>query len=1712
MELINNRYRVVRNMECCELWSSHLVRDLMDNNKEKVAFIVDDEGMGENLQNFFSSDYLVWKNLASPFILRNYEPEPVKTVAGKHSQNFQYFVLAEFAKNARHLNDMQERLPASCVLNVFAQACCAVHYLHIKNICYQDINFANVIILHEDGKFSLKLRDGASAWIYRISACNNDADSVYFKAPEALVDADPTPSADIYSLGVLLFCLIAGAGGRNRNFKADFDSFKRINTDELTAKFIAVINKATAGVSERHACVPEMLMDINDAFGTSFAAFDRAEVERLYIGCGIVGRNDERAAIMDNYDKVMSATSEKRLVCIHGEQGIGKTTLMTELKNRLYLKNANVLWSFGQKGDGALRAMLKQLAEAADYSGNTDAGFLKYITAFANGINTEASYDKNSITKFVHDCIRDKSVVIIIDDMEFADEFTINMIERLSLVVKRLNVVFSYRNGHSNKALLGLMARQGDVMLKVESKPLSPDDTAALIQNILRIQGISNSFRDWIYGTAHGNPLFIEEILKNLQANCIIYAHKESGRWHIDYSQSEYKNIALPTSIEQAIKEQADSVDGKSYRLLEVIAAFDDYLVSEAELCLLQAECTPENLNMLVGRGFLSAIPGKGGITYGISDKILKTYIYEKCCVDKLNDMHSQIASMLTDGDDLVELAYHLGKLGRKEQQMQCLVEYALRLYDMRDYTAAIEGFEAALEICRSLSKADKEVSILLDLGLALYDANRSLEAVDAYEQALAMAVKLELAAEKAAAEALLARYYILKLDFVKVKELLASAGTYFENLEMDVKLTKAHREYIFAALHSAVVGSTKEAFYKVYNSALARRGADRDDVKCGMLHRKGMFYAALGNTDRAFEVFSQLREYAEKTNQPRFYDAALSNIGTCYAIKGNKDMSLVIYAEVAETSQNPSVAAHAQINLGTSAAVNDPLKAQGIGFSALDSTLLFNNKSVELDARILIAIAAISNDNYELAIHQLEEVHKFVGDDPSSVTVEFVNVMVNFSGLYVILGDSAQAHRFGKNLLKHNDEKNRSKDVQDTLRTALINDELFAIAPEDRDTAETKRFVRERVEKIKLMPISNMYRTLPLCHRINLSHHIQDVFEEYAKDDIVAANVSVVPKTFSLYVQAIAKSGDERLELLQQALEKVKEQGRRRLAAYIYEDLSDFFDIGSYHWLNYLARACEAIQDILQNVPEQYHESFLARHRFIEPFRKIMAYKGMGVKHITFDAIASKDFLTAILSDPPFMQDAQAAYLYKLCNINSPSEVMLRLTAYADDNLAMFAGYVSAMCCASRCHIILESSDGVFTVIASTGALSELPTEYQHILRHTKTLSRTIIVAEGHNNINDDSGSLLPTGLKAAMCIPVYEGGKINSYIFAASDSMFNKIDREVAKGLEWVMPLINMNVTQHITEANSALDKLTGGLNRKFLEIAIDNHIEKARQTGGKFSIIMSDLDKFKAINDTYGHQAGDMVIRNAGKVIRDNLRKDTPFGRFGGEEFVVILDNADADDALIIAEKLRLAIESARLLGSRRPVTVSMGVATYGTHDNTKAGLLEKADKALYTCKENGRNRSEIYDPGHNLAIKSKNTTRGMVSGDSVKDAMRIRYTLDILELAKTNMLPSDRMDAVLAKIKGIAEAQNVYYFTINGNNASNIPNNCYNHNLVQFARNGIIAMAHGKEVAVPIEKSGSITGVLYLRATPSERPQNQYSNDFIESLQDLMAIVP
>ncbi|MDH4210737.1 MAG: GGDEF domain-containing protein [candidate division WOR-3 bacterium] len=236
-----------------------------------------------------------------------------------------------------------------------------------------------------------------------------------------------------------------------------------------------------------------------------------------------------------------------------------------------------------------------------------------------------------------------------------------------------------------------------------------------------------------------------------------------------------------------------------------------------------------------------------------------------------------------------------------------------------------------------------------------------------------------------------------------------------------------------------------------------------------------------------------------------------------------------------------------------------------------------------------------------------------------------------------------------------------------------------------------------------------------------------------------------------------------------------------------------------------------------------------------------------------------------------------------------------------------------------------------------------------KHALSHGDEISI------GEHSIIFDDGSY---GLSCVEETGIARRGEETSIISSKFNSLESKIDdKSLRKEFRDIEKFVRKSRKRLATLAHA--DKLTGLYNRQYFDKAAPQEFQKAKSANVYYSVLFVDLDHFKEVNDTHGHRVGDEVLRAVAWLIQRACRKTDLVARYGGEEIVIVLPKTRSSDAVKIAEEVRVIIEKQTKKILDIPITVSIGVATYPDDGAALNSILEKADKALYEAKRNGRN---------------------------------------------------------------------------------------------------------------------------------------------------------
>lgn len=220
------------------------------------------------------------------------------------------------------------------------------------------------------------------------------------------------------------------------------------------------------------------------------------------------------------------------------------------------------------------------------------------------------------------------------------------------------------------------------------------------------------------------------------------------------------------------------------------------------------------------------------------------------------------------------------------------------------------------------------------------------------------------------------------------------------------------------------------------------------------------------------------------------------------------------------------------------------------------------------------------------------------------------------------------------------------------------------------------------------------------------------------------------------------------------------------------------------------------------------------------------------------------------------------------------------------------------------------------------------------------------------------------------AVSVPVF----VNNRVMGAME-LFSKVHNGFSDDdaqLLWMLSRVSENLLSR-EYSNEGLihfaftDHLTGLKTRGYFEQQLELEIKRTERKGESFCLLMLDIDRFKSLNDAYGHHAGDKVLRRVASVLTKDMREVDTVARYGGEEFVIILPETTEEEAHAVAQRIRAAVETERFsvdATRTEPITISIGLAVFGKDATSGKHLVQRADSALYVAKGQGRNKVVKY----------------------------------------------------------------------------------------------------------------------------------------------------
>jgi diguanylate cyclase (GGDEF)-like protein len=1780
MELINNRYRVIRVLGQTYQLTSYLVADIIRNHKLLCINILNADNISSTVVDFFNNEFLKLKSLNSSGLINLLQYGLVTTIDNKKLKEYRYFYSTEYCETDIDIINHYRNHGFYEKLDLFMELCSTVNALHLKGHVYDAIRPSNTY--QDNSKNSgVKIKDLATVYVEGFDLWKTNVREAYYRAPEISKEHSGTTLSDIYSLGMFMMkffnleeCLINPEG-------LVLDECSQ--EGRLENKLLKIAERMIQQNPEkRYSSINEVVRTVNDEFETTFKAFSIENMERLNFNTQLIGRDYPKLEVIKAYN-IMLRNQQGRIIGIHGEAGIGKTRLLREIRYVLKMSRARVYTAFvTESNKGPVEILKKMISECSrnilqkyeqelvrfipEISGS------KHISELVTVRDKERFRLLNRLTSFVTEFVKDNPTVIIIDNLHFYSSFFIELVEHIySNSIDNLLVVFSCDDGEyaSAERFQSMLSRLslGGSYSSIKLSPLTEAETAALVKNVLSLPKTTPRFAKRIYSHTYGNPLFIEEVIKNLFARRELYIDAEAGLWAVDYS---IEDIPIPASIEQAMINQFREVDEDSIELLNIICIFNN-AVSLATISKVAGYslCTTEELiKTLEKKGIILQKINDRGFVFEFYNKILKRIVYNRLSDYEKKSKHKKAAEVLEalidqeDREHREELIYHLEMAGDKNKLIRYSVENAERLERLNIREGAIKNIEKAISVFEGDSSEAELMHLLLRLGDIHRRDGNAEGAIENFQKAVEVAIQLNETRSLVDGLCKLAYIYHDKNEIMESTRYLNRAEEVLSGFEY-------MEGWLRVRLLRVILLELKQEYDKALdmcNNAISLCGDKYLKLKGRLLNVRGNLYIDTARIEEAMKSYEDSISCLEKVNYLKGILNPLNNIGVIYGDYYQEDQRAIEcflkMKEISEKNNFHGSEITALVNIGETYFYNwRHEEAQKWFEDALERAEKFCYEGLIFYSYLFLSNIHLLMSDYKNANKYFELANGELLNHPDQGRAMAGYYRIGAS-LLIEFGQIENARRFIENALeKHGEEESILRWNSEII---LLQIRILQ-ADTEKELDEIAEGVREIVTKIARHKnrAHMIYDTVIVFCEHGYERHARKLVIEYGKD-IDDERIQVK----KLYIDGILGQDDNRIDNLNKAMDIAVRIRDKNIQWKICRAMGDYYFIkGNYFYaVNFYFDACELVKAMVLSLPEKYRVGFVNFHNINATFHRLYILKryynrecenGIDIPpqirnlreiEELFEYTAFRDILT----NKDLIRSAQDLYDNLSSNsIKSIRDIITHIYPDPIKNLETIIKYLSRVTLAESAFIVAEGNNRSLEVLASSN-YGRGSFNGSYITDVVRSSGEAVLIMDKETGLEELRLQMNSRNVKALICMPLIvnkstgnidsmterrassEGkGELIGYIYLESSKILNNFNRDTLKVCRELSYLTVNFIDQHKLKISSSIDKLTGTLTRKFLEDSLDKHVQYAESQGRIFSNVIFDLDNFKGINDSFGHQTGDEVLRETCNTILKGIREIDICGRYGGEEFIIILPDTDEEGAKTLSEKLRRKIEDKKILGDRRTVTISMGISCYPQHGSTSQELIEKADQALYVAKERGRNRIQVWQKDFTGKVKGTDKLSGVISGNAVQDYRNVSVMIDILDLIKKEAGFDEKAYELLGRIIEITESHQGILFTVENGKINKsycrkifhegwIEVGDYNKNILNrifenkqglymidwdeiFEYDAVTGIPDWKSVtAVPIISSGDIKGILYLSVSTKEKEFRFEDYNFISTL--------
>lgn len=1616
---IAESHRFNDNLKFIKIKNKHIDKSLIDD------YIV-------NFPKYISINH---KNL-----LKTYEFDVVKTIDLKSINAPLYLISSEYC-NWQRLSKL-EVLDINDYAKIIIKVLEIVDFLHFRGFSIKILNPEMIFISDE---FEVKLLNISSIIELQYNF-NRYEDYFEYIAPEVFSNKYKADSmSDNYSLGYLI-----------KNYLL----YLMQDNDENYQLLKNYVDKLTnSNPQYRDISLLELINNIKSIFNIDYVIDYKRERGYLNFDSTIVGL-ESYLEMYHNIDAGLKDNILKEKSIIYsGKKGTGKSILLNECVRLAKLNLRDSIYfdfsSYDPLNNNLNDFMFKMLDSQNilyDFSNknniltiSTDKG----LDTYNLGKSNERHNLFSTLVEFIIKRYKNKILYFVINDLDNVGKETLELIDFLLVRFKEQRVFFVFSSSESTtfqdfNTYVDYWI-ENKFMIKYQLNNLDKENTEKFVQKILGMGYPPYTFAEKIYKESKGNPRYIEILLRYLYDSDIIYMNN-NGNWTLRID--DYDELVFPKNVEERFRAILDSLSEEELNLLSLISCVDgniyiDYLFSTNS----DLNKTNQTLESLLKKRILYLVKSDNIELIEFIDEELKWALYAALDQDKKNEYHQRIANLIVNKKNsgknynFLELMYQLSA----SSQFDLLINFVCekRKEENNKYS---DSFIKILELCYSMIQ-NKNVIKELEILVALADIynirgeyKESKKIIDQINNSLYLS--------KAMSVGTSAILKILLLEIYIRTDKSHMATILFEDIESHLDKIDDNnliRYYYIKSVYFMGTGEN-EAANKTVNFAIDEAIKRNATLYLADLYNlRGICKYTEGYSIEAIEDYNRSIEYFNSSDKPFDVVKPLNNIANEYGDNyGRTDIAIEYYLKcidiLKEYRLNNKIG-NFMNNLAESyITTRDYEKAEHYLSEALKICQHTKERSLLFYVMINTGFVMLYTKQFKKAYEIYEDLREMNKAQPILDKEILVNYSEFLSLFYYEFGDLKLAIKFCDIAMR----RSKNSSLKIFSRAKVRKFYLDIIVNRKFDKLSALNIIEEFSTKANKYDQADFFlKTASFALHFDEFDFFNELLAYYKDID----QINVTNKFYYDY-SILKKFGSmnsiNQSEILTLIIENKNKLVLPTIIYYMFVakfsyTLKDHFTLlkSSLFMLDFLSKATEGLEnnDLKQLIYKRYN-----RNEIIESIRAVFKNE-FSIELDHYSMQLNDNDLNRFVNDLP--NDIFNKIFYNGESMKKFTSVELLLSFFTDkndNNLSLIMKYISAITNTEKVFVkILANDDTEEDEYLSYD--TKISIDKSNGIIENYVLQGNEVIYNKNLGINTEATyeQYIENNIQALISIPLFDGlseqfikyekrksakiqqKKILGYLYIESRSKLNRIDFTRYSTIKGISNILYLNIQNQKLFNKTNIDILTKAYTReKVMELA-DKLIREYNDTNMEFALLMVDIDKFKNINDTYGHQFGDEVLKKIVDISKKNVRDTDIIGRYGGEEFLILLQDVDPRSAFRVAEKLRKSIEEYVYTKNDISVTISIGIAHFPTNGYLLDDLIFKSDQALYFAKEvKGRNSVVIWNE-EMVEIKDfKNYNLELNAESLLQDFESVVNMIEISKLYKTNLSIEEKISIYLTKL--------------------------------------------------------------------------------------------